>query len=360
LGLKRDVALKICQVSKHQYYYKPKGTSSGRTPSKITMKLQNNTLVAVSNNQVVCDIFEHQNDLDTNYGYHKMTYRLKLDGYHINHKKVYRLMKENGLLKVKHKKATKNYAKYRTVCPETPLSLIEMDIKYVWITKERRHAYILTIIDTFTRFVLYRTVGFSIKSKQVKEAWEYVIKKYLQPADMLNQPINVEVRNDNGSQFAAKIIREFFLENHLNQVFTHPYTPQENGHIESFHAILSNSLGKNPFWSLSELEAKLNNFYPKYNAIRLHSSIANLSPYQFWILWENNLIERQVLPHKKVKFKLKIPYQQLSGNMNLREVPCLIFEGLDVPEKSQNKEVVELDSPQKQLSVQKSPSVVPC
>jgi hypothetical protein len=30
---------------------------------------------------------------------------------------------------------------------------------------------------------------------------------------------------------------EFFVENHLNQVFTHPYTTQENGHIESFHAI---------------------------------------------------------------------------------------------------------------------------
>jgi transposase InsO family protein len=31
-----------------------------------------------------------------------------------------------------------------------------------------------------------------------------------------------------------KLIQEFFKENYLNQVFTHPYTPQENGHIESF------------------------------------------------------------------------------------------------------------------------------
>jgi transposase InsO family protein len=38
---------------------------------------------------------------------------------------------------------------------------------------------------------------------------------------------------------SAKLIQEFFKENYLNQVFTHPYTPQENGHIESFHAILA-------------------------------------------------------------------------------------------------------------------------
>ena len=48
----------------------------------------------------------------------------------------------------------------------------------------------------------------------------------------------------------------FFAENHINQVFTHPYTPQENGHVESFHAILKSALGQQPFWSLQELEKK--------------------------------------------------------------------------------------------------------
>lgn len=305
-------------------------------------------------------IYDYHKDIDTAYGYHKMTSQLQQIGYYINHKKVYRLMKSANLLQEKHKKVTKNYAKYRIVCPESPLSLIEMDIKMVWITEHRRHAYILTIIDTFTRFALHRVVGFTMKSHEVKKAWEYVIINYLQPANMMSKNINIEVRNDNGSQFIAKTVRQFFKDNHLNQVFTHPYTPQENGHIESFHAILSNSLGKNPFWSLQELENKLDDFYPKYNSIRLHSSIANLAPYRFWVLWENDLIERKVLKNKKVKFKLKIPYQELSGNMNLREVPCLFFEGLNVLEKTYNKEVVELDSPQKQLSVQKSPSVVPC
>jgi len=276
----------------------------------------------VSNQEVIEEIKTTQSDPDTDYGYHKMSTLLMLAGYFINHKKVYRLMKEAGLLKEKHKKRDKTYVKYRIVSPDGPLQLLEMDIKYVWVTRERRHAYILTVIDTFTRFVLHWQVGFSMKARQVKQAWEEVICNYLQPADLLKKNIHIEVRNDNGPQFGAKIIRQFFEQNHLNQVFTHPYTPQENGHIESFHSILSNAIGTQVFWDMEELISRLTVFYEKYNNVRLHGSIANLPPRMFWNLWQEGKITRKVLKNKKAKFSLNIPYQKLSGKMNQREVPC--------------------------------------
>jgi len=133
------------------------------------------------------------------------------------------------------------------VTPRAPLQVLEMDIKYVWVTQARRHCYILTIIDTFTRLVLHWQVDFTMKSRQVKQAWEEVIENYLQAADLLNESVHIEIRNDNGPQFGAKIIQVFFKENYLKQVFTHPYTPQENGHIESFHSILSKSIDKEAF-----------------------------------------------------------------------------------------------------------------
>lgn len=37
-----------------------------------------------------------------------------------------------------------------------------------------------------------------------------------------------DIESHNGPQFGATQIREFFRENYINQVFTHPYTPQEN------------------------------------------------------------------------------------------------------------------------------------
>lgn len=243
-------------------------------------------------------------------------------GFVINHKKVYRLMQQAGLLKARHKATDKNYVKYRIVTPQAPLEVLEMDIKQVWVTEHRRHAYILTILDTFTRAVLHWSIGYQMKRAQVKHAWEQVIVEHLQPADQLSKGVHVEIRNDNGPQFGAREIREFFQQNYLHQVFTHPYTPQENGHIESFHSILSQALSKQVFWSLTELEHRLEVFYDKYNNRRLHASIAYLWPMMFWQLWNQGKVNRIEKEKNKVKFTLNIPYQSISGNANLREVSC--------------------------------------
>lgn len=358
LGLSRDTALSISGVTKHQYYYEPKGKRSGRTPTSTTEKLEGGRRVVKNNADVVKEIEDFQSDPDTDYGYRKMATALMLLGYLINHKKVYRLMKEAQLLKPKHKRQAKTYAKYRIVTPTGPLEVIEMDIKYIWITQARRYAFVLTIIDTFTRAVLHWSAGFTMKSSDVKKAWQQVIVEHLQPADMLNKGIHIEIRNDNGPQFGSKVIQSFFKENYLNQVFTHPYTPQENGHVESFHSILSRSLGSDNFWSLELLNQRLTIFYEKYNNVRLHGAIANLPPRLFWEMWEKDLIIRKELNNKKVRFYPKIPYHQLSGNENLREVPCLNHSALDEPEDLP----IKVNGPDslKQPSVKRSPSVVPC
>lgn len=217
----------------------------------------------------------------------------------------------------------------RIVTPNAPLQVLEMDIKYVWIAQACRYCYILTIIDTFTRFVLHWQVDFTIKSRQVKQAWENVIEHYLQAADLLNEGVHIEIRNDNGPQFGSKIIQEFFKENYLNQVFTHPYTPQKNGHIKSFHSILSKSIYKVAFGGISDLVKRLGKFYDIYNNKRLHSSIANLTPKLFWKLWNEKKISSQKLKNKTLKFSLNIPYQQIPDNENLKGVPCINNQALN-------------------------------
>jgi len=183
-----------------------------------------------------------------------------------------------------------------------------------------------------------------MRTRQVKQAWEEIITEYLQSADLLRKGIHIEIRNDNGPQFGSKIIRAFFEENHLNQVFTHPYTPQENGHVESFHSILSSALGEQGFWDFDSLIQRLTIFYEKYNNVRLHGSIANLSPRVFWDMWEQGNISQTVMKNKRVKFRLMIPYQQLSGNMNLREVPCSRSKPLDGVENEHQNEMIGADS----------------
>ncbi len=259
-----------------------------------------------------------KSDPETDYGYKAMTAALMLLGYIINRKKVYRLMDQWQLLHEARKKAPRPYAKYRRVNPTEPLMVIEMDIKFQWVASHQRYAYILTIIDCFTRKVLHWQVAYSIKKNQVISAWQQVILNYLQPHQMPNKEITIEVRNDNDSRFVAKEVQKYMTDNHLNQVFTHPYTPEENGHIESFHAILGKSLSRKDFSTITDLEVHLHGFYDIYNTIRLHGSLDHLTPVMFWNLWKDRLIESIPRKNKPLKHRLKVPHYQLSGNGSLR------------------------------------------
>lgn len=329
-GLKRDVALAITGISKHQYYYRPKKSKQGRRASLVTKNIDGEALL---NEDVVDEIISLQRDPDTVYGYKKTTAALKMKGYLINRKKTYRLMREHQLLQEKAKKSGKTFAKYRKILPEGPLRLLEMDIKMTWVESVQKHAYTLTLIDTYTRVLLHRVTKYSIKKNDVKLFWDYVIEEYLQVYNCWQEKIHIEVRNDNDKRFSAALIRDYFKENHLNQIFTHPYTPQENGHIESFHHILGRHLKPHLFWDLPELENNLSLFYEKYNKIRLHSSVADLPPLVFWELHDKNLIEKSVdEKNRKIKFKLKIPYHEVAKHTGNNEP-----EGSSLPRSSHQK-----------------------
>lgn len=353
-------------ISRHQYYYRPKAGRRGRKKTSSTLRSTGDGTVDCGNSEVTGKMAEIQKDPDTDYGYRKMTFQLMILGFMINHKKVYRLMKTAQLLKPRHRGPDREYVKFRTVNPTAPLEVLEMDIKQVWVVRDRRYAYILTVLDTFTRAALYWGAGFHMKKNQVKTAWEHVVITYLQPADLLAKGVHIEARNDNGPQFGAGLIREFFRENNISQVFTHPYTPQENGHVESFHGILDQAIGNQVFWSFGELEQRLETFYDSYNNKRIHASIAYLWPMKFWELWDGGKITRVEKGKNKVKFTLNIPYQHISGNGNLREVSCSDFHPLDGGENPKKKEVNGPEpvdgpnTPNSTTSVQRSPSVVSC
>ena len=176
--------------------------------------------------------------------------------------------------------------------------------------------------------------------KAVQAAWEVVIEQHLQPADMLAKGFDIEVRSDNGPQFLAQNLRSFFAQNHLCQVFTHPYTPQENGHVESFHAIINLALRYDFFWTLEQLEIRLAIFYEKYNNDRVHSSTAYLPPMQFWKAWELELVKSKEGKKKKLIFQLKIPRYSLSGYLSPEQASRSANKRLNAAEKQHSTQVV--------------------
>ncbi len=352
-GMKRDAALTITGITRHQYYHRSSLRRGGRPVSQHTPKrMVDGGKELVPDTQVIAQLPALKEDPD--HGYQETTKLLLMMGYYINPKKVERLMGEEHLLGNRRKAPARTYVKYRTVAPERPLEVLEMDIRSAWCTRERRQGHILTILDTFTRQALHHSAALSMTRHQVKAAWDHVIEQHLQPADLLSKGLRVEVRSDNGPQFGARLVQEYFNENQLDQVFTHPYTPQENGHMESFHALLATFLQRHTFWCFEELLAVLPGFYPHYNTSRPHASIAYLWPDLFAQAWHQSLIARRLDRRGRARFKLLIPYQELSGSRSLKGVSCLI------PKGSHNTVQASGPGSLQTPSVTLSPSVVSC
>jgi len=315
MGLRRDQALALLGITRHAYYYRAKRGKRGRKPSQNTVKINSQGMEEIVETEaVINEIVRIKSNPETDYGYRAMTAALQLQGYIINKKKAYRLMDAYHLLNEKVRRPARTHVKHRKVQPSMPLEVIEMDIKFQWVNQHQRYAFILTILDCFTRKALYWYAAYAIKTDQVMAAWESVIVNYLQPYGMLEKQITIEIRNDNDSRFAARAVQQYLSDNGLMQVFTHPYTPQENGHIESFHSILGRSLErKGSFDSLMDLEEHLRHFYATYNEVRLHGSLDHLSPVMFWDLWNKGFINR-VETKKGVVYKLNRPHYLLLGN----------------------------------------------
>jgi transposase InsO family protein len=200
-GLNRDKVLAICGMSKNQFYHEPRGGSRGRKRSEVTTRLVYDKALVYDNKSLIAYIRSKYDDPHVDYGYHKMTSELQLDGFAINHKKVYRLMKSGQLLRVKQERDTKQWVKYRVFVPEGPFRVFEMDIKQVWLKNEHKYMYILTILDVFTRIVLLQVDGYSMTQIQVQHAWQQVIEQYLEPMGIHARDMHIEIRSDNGPQF---------------------------------------------------------------------------------------------------------------------------------------------------------------
>ena len=192
------------------YYRVPSGGKRGNKPSKQSF---HNTEGFVSQDVVIASvkkILEHE-FIDC--GYRLMTSYLTRDGYTINHKKLYRIMKEEGLLKLDNRidrsGSGRKFVKFRKVHTSRPMECVEMDIKMVWIPSVGKNAYLLSIIDVHTRRILKDY----FKQNNVIELLSELFEDYEYPDDVV-------IRSDNGSQFIAKRVREYLGLIGVQQEFT--------------------------------------------------------------------------------------------------------------------------------------------
>jgi putative transposase len=348
-------------MTKHQYYHKPAtSTKRGRKPSTQVLCLKNGVFEEVPNEVLEIEMRLVDQNPDLRCGAVRMTQHLQLKGFKVNHKKIARMMKQLGISgknKRKSKKRDKQYVQYGLLNPTQPLTYLQMDIKTHWLVKERCQAYTLTIIDTFTREILAYYTGYSIKAVHVRALWEEVIANHLEPANRAWSEIEVIITSDNGPQFIAELLKEFFESNGIKQLFSHPYTPEENGYIESFHATMSAAVDREHF-NLEALRKRLAEFYRNYNLNRTHTSTKGLPPVIFRRAWENDLVISCCVPRKGVIIKLRHPLYEIPGILSQRE----LLAKKERAKRSQIKKSGEMTSSayNHETPVYTSPSVASC
>jgi transposase InsO family protein len=206
------------------------------------------------------------------YGYRRITALLKAEGWKVNHKRVERIWREEGLkVPKKQKKRGRLYLNTGSCIRLKPLYR-----NHVWsydfvedrIYKGRKYR-ILTVLDEFTRESLKIQAEYRIGAPGVIDALSELF---------LTKGIPEFIRSDNGSEFTAKNVRDFLETSGVKTAYIMPGSPWENGFIERFNGTLRDEL-LNPeiFYSLKEAKAMIENFRQEYNEIRPHSSL-NYSP----------------------------------------------------------------------------------
>ena len=87
------------------------------------------------------------------------------------------------------------------------------------------------------------------------------------------------IRSDNGSEFAARAVRQWLARVDVQTLFIEPGSPWENGYIESFNGRLRDEyLNGERFDTLLEAQALIEAWRNEYNRIRPHSSLGYRSP----------------------------------------------------------------------------------
>lgn len=210
------------------------------------------------------------------YGYRRITAMLKAEGRKVNHKRVERLWREEGLrVPKKQKKRGRIYLKNGSC-----IRLRLLHQNHVWsydCVEDRlangRKIKMLKVIDEFTRESLAIRVEKTINSKHVLDTiWSL----------FLERGVPDYIRSDNGSEFTAKILQKFIPNVGVKTAYITPGSPWENGFIERFNVTLRDELlNREVFYSIKEARILIENFRQEYNSSRPHSSPNYTAPLAF-------------------------------------------------------------------------------
>ena len=207
------------------------------------------------------------------YGYKRITALLRVQGWMVNHKRVERIWRQEGLkVPQKHKKRGRLYLndgsciRLRACWPNHVWSYDFVADRLIDGTKIRT----LTVVDEYTRECLALRTGYSLKSDHVMEVLTDLF---------ITHGIPDHIRSDNGAEFTAKVIQAWLPKLGVKTLYITPGSPWENGYNESFNGRLRDELlNGEVFYTLKEAQVMIERWRHHYNHIRPHSALGYKPP----------------------------------------------------------------------------------
>ena len=207
------------------------------------------------------------------YGYRIVAGLLRGQCLVVNHKRVERIWREEGLKLPKKQRKKGRLWLHDGSC----IRLRPAHRNHVWAydflhdqTADGRAFRILAIVDEFSRECLALEVARRFSSIDVIEQLARLMALYGIPE---------HVRSDNSPEFIAKIVRNWLTTVGSQPTFIQPGSPWENGYVESFNGKFRDAvLDAELFYTLIEAKVIIENWRRHYNEVRPHSSLGYRPP----------------------------------------------------------------------------------
>jgi len=209
----------------------------------------------------------------------RMAHRLlRRDGQPVNHKRIRRLWREEGL------RRPVNSRKRRRVRPDCAERLHATHPNQVWAldfqfdeTADGRRLKMLNIVDEHTREALAMHVGRRADADTVVAVLDRLAGQRGAPKHL---------RMDNGPELIAWALRDWCRLGGTGTVYIEPGSPWENPYVESFNGrVRDELLNVEEFGSLAEAQVLAEAWRTEYNTYRPHSALDGRTPAEYAQRW---------------------------------------------------------------------------
>lgn len=216
------------------------------------------------------------------YGYRRLHVLLRREGWRVNHKRIYRLYREEGLgIRVKRRKKLASAPRVLPPPATRPHERWSLDFLTDSLADGRRYR-VLTIVDNVSRVSPAIAVGASLTGERVVTLLEGL-------RSTVGVPRRIAI--DNGPEFISKALDAWAYQNGVQLEFSRPGKPTDNAFAESFNGhFRAECLDCHWFASLEEARHTIEAWRMDYNTERPHRALGQETP-TAWMtarerLWE--------------------------------------------------------------------------